>query len=367
MQYSKVLFFEYNINRIDMKKHVCASLLIVGMLNSLYAQIPPESAHQPDTLIVEHFYTDPTMSMAAFPSGTDLTWVNFDEDGLSNFCGESFSSIDKGWFYEVELSDTTNSVFMSCSFVDLNNIAAPASNRNWLILPPLTIESANTQLVWRSSPYQGPSFMDGYRVLVSNTTNNVFEEVFTDTIFKAAEMEFCAGAGCASLNLSSYTFSEGYIHANGFTNPDLYEYAPEIQANICFLEPHEVSLSNYVGQTIYIAFLHDSNNDFLLQLDDIAVVQSTVGVFDAPVSAFSLSVFPNPVSGRTQLRYTLAQPETAQLEVHNTQGQLVQLVNLPVQTGVCTTELDLSALQAGCYSVTLQTERRRESLKVLKY
>jgi Secretion system C-terminal sorting domain/Cleaved Adhesin Domain len=348
-----------------MLKHLCLAIITLNLNSSLAAQ-SPEWIAQPDTLLVEHFFTDPAEAMLAFPSGTDQAWVNFDEDAQPNLCGEDFTTVASGWFYEVDFNDTTNSVFVSCSFVS-NDIVASTPNRNWLILPPIVVENSTTKLTWRSTPFQGPSFLDGYQVLVSTNGNNVLESVFTDTLFTAAEMLFCDGAACASTQLSSFQFSDGYIHANGFTDSTLFEYESQIKANICFLEPHEVSLADYVGSTIYIAFLHDSNNDFLLQIDDIAVVQSPVSTYTASSDISALSVVPNPTSDQIQLNFHLNNSENIRIELRDIRGQLIKEMQQPATAGQHRVPFDTALLPTGTYYIAVHTPTDFQVAKLLKY
>lgn len=254
-----------------MKQALLISALI-AVCTSLNAQLPTQIIS--DTLVIETFEEDPTANMLGIPTGNDPEWVNYDQDGFTGNC-VNLNPTPGAWYWEDDFSTDVsvgNSCFTSCSYFHPDPWTDfPCAN--WLILPPVSIPDSSCLLQWKSLSFQGPAFLDGYQVLISVGSNDVFSNTFKDTLFTAASMVSCPNlTECGSLIVEDYTFTPGYIHANGFTNPDYYFPFSPIQANRGKLEPHQVSLSQYAGKTIYIAFLHDSNNDDILQVDDILVV-----------------------------------------------------------------------------------------------
>jgi hypothetical protein len=94
---------------------------------------------------------------------------------------------------------------------------------DWLISPPITITDANTFLAWRAySP--DASYRDGYQVRISTTDNAV----------------------------ASFT-----------------TLALNVAAELTTWTQRSIKLNNYVGQTIYFAFRNNSNDKYLLFIDDI--------------------------------------------------------------------------------------------------
>jgi hypothetical protein len=171
-------------------------------------------------------------------------------------------------------------------------------------------------------------------VLVSEASNVPDSGDFGDTLFTAAQMTGFLTNG-APLALSAYTFSEGYIHANGFT--DTSYYFLEVSGNDSLyrgrLEPHAVSLSAYSGKTIYIGFLHDSDDDVLLQLDDI-LVSNTVSSTQAPSSnILSFRALGNPVREGLYLDWQLKNAEALQLHIADQSGRLLLSRSFSAQPG----------------------------------
>lgn len=204
--------------------HSFVALLLVSFgASQVYAQCAS------DTLLYEDFQTQ------AIPA----TWTNLDIDGNTDANGRP-----QDWYISVDAQTTTpgdtNYVATASSWFNPAGVA-----NNWLILDSIVVCSPDVELQWKSAPFEGPAFQDGYKVLVSTTTNA--PAAFTDTIFIGAEDT--TGAGDIGFGTTHTSF-------NG---------------NNGILQEWQVALSAYNGQTIYIAFVHDSNDDNLIALDDIFI------------------------------------------------------------------------------------------------
>lgn len=279
----------------------------------------------PDTVFREYFQSDLSIEMLLAPTGFDQSWINFNQDGNTSSCAEGWQETPGGWYWESDLSTnepTSNDVFSSCSFL----LGTHLQNRNWLITPPIEVDDPSYYLSWRSLAVQGPLYTDGYKVLISSGSNDPALNQY-DTVFVAAQMLFSAEPG--SLELSDYTFSPGYIHANGFSDTLYYfvdstlnedgELVPYYHGRF---EPHGVSLADYAGQTIYIAFVHDSRDDFILQLDDVAITRTTVRTAQPDPNVLEFNVSPNPVDQHARIHWTLREPQPVRLEVLDALGRL---------------------------------------------
>lgn len=123
---------------------------------------------------------------------------------------------------------------------------------NWMITPRLTIPAENACLKWtaRAIHYQ---LRDGYKVMISTTGNEYYD---FEVLYSVEE--------------------EGYSWTK-----------------------HYVSLEKYAGKKVYIAFVHDSQNKFLLAIDDIFVGQPSEAEFIANDSTklFAGNVGSVPVQG----------------------------------------------------------------------
>ncbi|MBL7798735.1 MAG: choice-of-anchor J domain-containing protein [Saprospiraceae bacterium] len=317
----------------------------------------------PDTLLIQNFTIDPSDTMLLVPGGNDTHWVNWDADNLPTLCGDEVP-VPQNWFWDSDLGDLSdppvNFAFTSCSFLQ-----GGQSNENWLITPPVFITDSTTVLSWRSASFEGPGYMDGYKVLVSTTTNEPFADAFTDTIFVAAEMLEALKDG--SLKVTDYIFSPGYIHANGYTNPDYFFLIhPSAQAYTGRLEPHTASLAKYAGRSIYIAFLHDSTDDNILQLDDIAIVQGvSSGTAEPGLLDLGLRVLPNPVLDYGTVSWQAQSVRDGRLILMNLLGEI--LLEQPVgDMRVGAAELHISSLPTGSYVCMLRTSEGFQTVLVLK-
>ncbi|MEM6725832.1 MAG: choice-of-anchor J domain-containing protein, partial [Bacteroidota bacterium] len=123
----------------------------------------------------------------------------------------------------------------------------PGASNNWLITPPLTICANDFTLSWDSAPFEGPAFMDGYTVQISTTDAN--PNSFNDVVFTVAEGDNIGNVG------------PGTPHTNFMGTNGL-------------LQSWEVDLSSYNGSTIYIAFVHQTNDDNLIMFDNIQVARN---------------------------------------------------------------------------------------------
>lgn len=307
----------------------------------------------PDTLLLHTFegLQDPADTMLTEPSGNDLHWVNYDEDNKTGLC-VSNGITPKGWYWESDLgfidpNMANNDAFTSCSYLQ----SGTPQNKNWLITSPVTIPDETYWLCWRSLSYYGPDYMDGYKVLVSTSLN--LPESFSDTLFVAAQTVQSFQIG--SLDLNDYIFSNGYIHANGYTDPDYFFVDSEPNGNFYHgkLEPHSVNLGDYAGQTIYIAFQHDSYDDFQLQVDDILVTNTKVSTTDLSNFLY-FNILPNPVHDFAFVNWRTQTPEAGRLSVVDQSGKIVfeKDFNARVEGQI---HLDAQGFAAGIYYCKLET------------
>jgi len=145
-----------------------------------------------------------------------------DNDGLVTSAG--VSPFSDAWtlsnsFIE-EAFGITSKVVIS------NSRYTPAGTADdWLISPPMTIAEAGTAVLWKARALSDDSF-DGMQVRVSTTDNNI--QSFTDVIYSSSG-----------------------------ESPELTQ--------------RSASLNDYTGQQIYIAFVNNSTDKYLLMIDDIVV------------------------------------------------------------------------------------------------
>lgn len=160
-----------------------------------------------------------------FENGIPSTWSNFDADG------DGFSWTIFDWEEDGYEPHTGNACVTSASY-DFDEEEALTPN-NYLVTPAITIPSnltiENNVALWWWVAAQDPEFpADHYEIFISTTGNTVADftsqAVYTETI-------------------STDVWLQRYL-----------------------------DLTPYVGQTIYIAFVHNNCEDeFVMKLDDIEV------------------------------------------------------------------------------------------------
>lgn len=269
----------------------------------------------------------------------------------------------------------SNLVFASSSWLQ----GFENGNRNWLITPPIEVVDDKAMLYWKAAPRQGPRYMDGYSVRISTTEFNpgIYDENnldmifgdFTDLLFAAAQMDVPLPSNSATLEVDSFNYfpEDGYIHAQSFTDSNYYWLEDGGDAYIGLLEPQGFSLADYAGQTIYIAFLHDSDDDNLITIDDILVMgtEPAVSNRDIQVTDFRLFTYPNPVDNFLVVNYQLEQPVgTIELDLYNMEGRLMQSFNeLANYQGSHTQRVDLRQLPGGQYNLVLRVDDKQVSTR----
>lgn len=295
---------------------------------------------QYDTLLYENFDVDPTANYALFPFGNDTTWVNLDNDNQP----DNTPALGPNWVWSqgfIATDDTTGCLISNSWFT------APAAASNYLITPPIQIIDANATLNWKSAPYQTPLYLDGYKILVSTTSNDTPD--YTDTIFVAGE--YTSGSSTNGGNYSAYTFSTGFIHGLDGT---YIEYDNDSARFAGVLRPFSVSLAAYAGQSIYIAFVHDAFDDNLLAVDDILITGTApLGIKEQNMNS-ALNINPNPAKDKLTVSYALPKTSNIVFNVFDSQGKLVVSQQKGVQlSGEQRSALDIHSLSRGTYTLQI--------------
>lgn len=115
-------------------------------------------------------------------------------------------------------------------------------------------------------------------------------------------------------------------------------------------------LSQYAGQTVYIAFYSSTVNNFFFDIDDV-VSGSSLGT---PVSELEgFNYYPNPVQDILNLA---SKENMADVIVYNLLGQQV----FYKKVNALSAKLDLSGLSKGTYIVKVNSANKTQTLKVIK-
>lgn len=305
---------------------------------------------QNDTLLYENFNVDPTGAYLTLPNGNDLDWVTADLDGQTDA-----NSRPVNWYWSdlgFSTNDTTGCIISSSWF------SSPAQCNNWLITPPIQIVDANAVLYWKAAPYQTPLYLDGYKVMISTTSN--LDVDFTDTAFVAAE--YLSGSSSNGANYNAYSFSPGFIHGEDGTYTE-FDASSDSSRLLGVLRPFNVSLAQYAGQTIYIAFVHDAFDDNLISVDDILVTGTLPVGLPSPDKNSKLSVQPNPASDLMKVNFNLPVSASVNIKVYDVKGAVVKDIQRgTLLAGQQETDLNVSDLSKGNYTLKLTANNKYQQI-----
>lgn len=321
-----------------------------------------------DTLLYQsfnfqNFYDDSLI--LSIPPGImgDIQWYSYDEDGIPDASG---SSRPDGWFAVQPYAtiDTTNNVALGAnSWTNLGEAGAPSSN--WLITRAVELGAADT-LFWRSASRQTPRFLDGYEVKIS-ITDNLDASFLPTPLFRASEYTGVTGANDSVFTGFTYAPTTGvpvpWIHGFDYTH---IEYAGDSSRWIGELAPHSVPLNTYAGQTVYIAFRHNSHDDNLISLDDVMVRGIAPNGINESCVDLNMTVFPNPAQDAVNVSYVLPFESNVTVNVYDVAGQLVMTeVKNSEGQGFHQLSLNTANIAKGFYTVSIQTEKGRSTSKLI--
>ncbi len=310
----------------------------------------------------------------AFPED----WLNIDLDNLpANATGPQnwFGTDDYLYIEQPEIVGDTNFIMGSQSWL----VGFEPGNRNYLITPEIEVVTG-TVLTFSVGVRQAPRYADGLSVLVTPDGDiSDVESNFTDNIFTQAQMveetswnEEIYGdpfTGCIAgneLDIAAYcwypapgdgTNGTGYLHADAYTNEE-YLLIDAVGTNyVGLLEPHTVSLEAYAGTTIRIAFLHDSDDDNLIGVDDIIVeVASPDAVAEFTFDQL-VNVYPNPATEALNIDFSEFVKEMAQVNIYDASGKIVSSTMYSGAQLLAFQAIDVADLPVGIYSLRITVDQ----------
>lgn len=118
----------------------------------------------------------------------------------------------------------------------------------------------------------------------------------------------------------------------------------------------DLDLSAYIGQEIYIAFRHQTSDQWMLGLDDIKVTAATLSVGDNVYQGFTHFVDTN-----NQLILKANKPMNT-INLYNVLGQQV----ISKKSHKLNESLDLSSINSGIYIVKVGIDGQNKSFKIVK-
>jgi hypothetical protein len=209
---------------------------------------------------------------------------------------------------------------------------------DWLITPRWNIQAGDSLAFWLRPFYTGFQ-PDSLAVRVSTTDSNMSS--FTTRILYLAE-------------------------GNGYPTSTVYQR-------------YSVSLNQFAGQGIFIAFKHMDQNGDGIFIDDVSVErQGASGIVDPGIipSKFGLSQnYPNPFNPSTKIEFKIPSWEgygvsrgvgLVSLRIYDITGREVQtLVNEELQPGTYEVTFDGSGLNSGVYFYKLTAGNFVQTRKML--
>jgi len=254
-----------------------------------------------------------------------FNYANDDIDGLTvaTQLTTSFGPTSSfNFFYEVHSVSLDTNVFFSAT--SWFNPVAQADN--WFSMGPITIPGVGATMSWGHNMNDG-NYRDGYKVKVSTTGLANHADFTSPAIVTVADQD-----------------------------PNTLGDTVNTPDNIFVTQT--VDLAAYAGQIIYIAFHHDANDMFILNLDDVLIVEGPVAVNE--ISKDGVSVFqnqPNPAKNFTNITYSLKKSSNVSFEIFDITGRVVTTINEGNKAaGKHNLMLDTKALNAGIYFYTLKAE-----------
>lgn len=189
---------------------------------------------------------------------------------------------------------------MGGNIIASNSWYTPAGVANdWLVSPQITIPAGatNVNLTWSATSMGATAFLEDYKVYISTTGNQVAN---FQTILKNVQNEPNTG------------------------------------------NTHTVNISSYAGQNVRIAFRNDSNDQYVMFLDNIKISANNV-LSTNDISTSKTNIFPNPTKGEVNIKTNKKIRSTSVLDMS---GKVVSIGD--------SEKVDLSSFTKGTYILQVE-------------
>lgn len=242
--------------------------------------------------------------MEDFQSGIPANFSLVNNDGFTP--NAQVAEYTDAWISKADPSDATNLTASSTSFF------SPVGQADrWLITNALTLGAYGNYVSWQAKSHD-PSFPDGYKILVSTTTDDI--AAFTDTI-ASIQGEY-----------EDWTTRTVNLSEEGFN-----------------------------GQTIYLAFVNRTNNGFKLYLDSIHVwKEDPVSVNE--VNDYQLTIYPNPFQDQI----------TISTDLNSTRIEILDMNGRVIYTAEEQTKISTADFLSGVYLLKIYSENQIITRRIIK-
>lgn len=246
---------------------------------------------------------------------TDIppTFISYDVDGDGFNWGLSHPD---NFYQDMRLVYNSNFI-MSASYITEGNHQneGPLNAHNILVLPKISIPA-------------GSAGVDFIYYVGAGTSHNFFSETYYVTVTASNDQQTILDA-----------------------TPIFSETLPTPEGRTMVL-----SLEDFIGQDVYIAFRHQTSDQWMLGLDDLRVTATTLSVGNNVFQGFS-----HFVDNNNQLILNANKP-MGEINLYNVLGQQV----ISKKLSKLKETLDLSALNSGIYIVKIAIEGQNKSFKIVK-
>lgn len=337
-------FSQFTINK---KKELNGQIVSEKMKNVTYVDMRDlhlKRTVNMDTLVYLNF--DTSNVIPDWDNGGP--WFNFSYDQLATNSGDPtvwFQS-DSVAVQDIANGDTLRFTNMGLSISWMQGFAI--GNRNALSSPALTISQPGAVLRFSTMPVQGPQWSDGISIKVDDLQDP--QNSNADTLIQLKQYR---GSGDGPVWHPSFgwdTIPGDTMHTAYNYDPTLATFTDSGNATVALMD-FELSLDAYVGQTIYITFYHDSDDDNGIFLDDILVMQPLASGLQESHSSYS-KLFPNPTKDEVVFEFNAFDNSDPHIELLDINSRLIKSVNVNNDDfGVQRVKIMTSDLKWGLYFV----------------
>jgi hypothetical protein len=126
-----------------------------------------------------------------------------------------------------------------------------------------------------------------------------------------------------------------------------------------------ISLTGFASPNVLVKFRTTSDNGNNLYIDNVNLSQpSTMGVTKNNKNLASISIFPNPTKGETNLKINSTVAANANITVVNALGQVVYTKQSSLNVGINMVQIDVKEFASGLYNVIIESNNSTTSKKI---
>jgi len=234
-----------------------------------------------------------------------------------------------------------------------------------VVFEPAATTPALTADVW--TPHTGAKTLNFFAAVTENPDEPSLIGP-NDDWFISPQLTLSASGNELSLWAKSYTAQYGLermaiaISTTGNTDPASFTNLTQgtyVEVPVDWTE-YSYNLDSYAGQQVYIAIHYQSDDAFILQVDDFAVIGGVAGL-DKNLAA-KLAVYPNPTSSFINI----SNGENILLndvQITDINGRTVKSLKL---NGVSETQINVSELSSGVYMMNISSDMGTTTKKIVK-